>query len=173
MNNWWMDNLNPNGLSQGDIVADIPFGISVFPPSALSKQSGKGGTQIWQQCKLENADHFLFKGQRTNAIVVSHSCDLDKKEVKARVLVAPIRRLETLTEEARELVLMQKRISLMPLPAIPTLDSHYADLRLITPIDRQFLTDVSRIASMTDSGVERLQAQLAAFFLRKTLPIQS
>ena len=63
----------------------------------------------------------------------------------------------------------QREWAFLPLPDVPELGDYYADLRLIHPVDRRFLRDDSRLASMTDEATLRLQAQLVGFFTRKRL----
>ncbi len=170
MTSWWRDTLNSEGLSQGDVIQEIPFGISLNPPLSLTKTTGKGGAELWKQgvSAVAGTKNFLFYGNTFHALVLSHSCDLDKHERKGRAIVAPIRPIDCLNSDDRTTVLCQSRRSLMPLPDIPTLGSYYADLRLISSVDRKMIED-GRIASMSELGVQRLHAQLAVFFLRLDL----
>lgn len=165
---WWREAPNPKGLSQGDVVGVLPFAVSPAPPIGLRKETARGGRAVWAEVEPPKAQatDLLFKGQLVPGLVVSHSCDLDKNERKARVLVVPTRELAALETVNRQQVLEQRRRALMPLPAIPSLGDRYADLRLMTAVDRGLLPDETRVASMTDHGVRRLQAQLASFFLR-------
>jgi hypothetical protein len=104
--------------------------------------------------------------------VISHSCEIDKlKETgEGRVLVAPVLSIDGLEPEMRTTVLQQEHLALLPLPEIPTLGTHYADLRLITPVERSLIKDSERIASMTEQGPDRLYAQVFKFIMRKELP---
>lgn len=166
MTSWWRDALNPQGLSQGDIIEKAPVAVSKVPPVSLIRTTGKKGIEIWQSGDADaELKSFLFTGNIFPVVVLSHSCDLDKKEKKAKVIVAPIRTINSLIDQVRDTVMKQSRRALMPLPEIPTLGTYYADLRMMAFIDRK-LTEQKRIASMTDMGGRRLQAQLVAFFTR-------
>ena len=62
-------------------------------------------------------------------------------------------------------VLEQRNRSFLPLTNVPGLDGdYYADLRSITYVDRRSLD--ARVASMSVTGLERLQDQIADFFIR-------
>ena len=161
--NWWLPALNTEGLSQGDVALVLPVAVSTFPSKRLQRGTGKGGLEIWTPTQDQAKNTFLFEGGEYNAIVVSHSCDLDKKEKKGRVLIAPMRPLDTLSDDDKTTVLAQERVALMPLPDV---GGYYADLRLISTTSRAFLGDDRRVASMSPAGVQRLQVQLAQFFLR-------
>jgi len=164
MHEWWATQPNPEGLSQGDVVIEIPVGASVFPLVQLKKQTTKGGVEAW--VPHETGEHLLFRGNTYNGIVLSHDCEIDKHEKKQRVLVAPMTLLSALPDTSREQVMLQARRSLMPLVGVPTIGDYYADLRLIQAVDRQFLANEQRRASMSEVGQTRLRAQLAVFFLR-------
>jgi len=56
----------------------------------------------------------------------------------------------------------------MPLPGVPQLGDYYADLRCLMWLDRKIVDQNKRIASMSEEGVLRLQAQLIGFFTRKS-----
>jgi hypothetical protein len=166
MNSWWRSDLNPDGLSQGDIIKQSPIAFSPVPEVLLIKATGKGGLETWQQgISKSKPQHFLYDGDFFPSIVLSYSCELDKKEKKGRVIVAPIRLIGNLEEKVRTDVLSQKRRALMPLPDVPELGTYYADFRMMSVINRKGM-DENRLASMTESGVMRLQAQLVAFFTR-------
>jgi hypothetical protein len=167
---WWRPGLNPQGLSQGDVVQPLPIAVSVFPPKRLQQGTGKRGVEIWTPTSNPAKSHFLFEGREDLVIVVSHDCDLDKEHRNAKVLVAPVRRLDALPPEVQASILGQEHISMMPLPDVPGLGNHYANLRLISPTPREFLSEERRVASMSVEGVERTQVQLAKFFTRLAPP---
>jgi hypothetical protein len=87
----------------------------------------------------------------------------------ARVLLAPISSLEKLLPEQRQPIVEQRSYSKMPLPDIPGLGDYYVDLNCFMSLDRKIVDHIKRIASMSENGVTRLQAQLFGFFSRKTL----
>lgn len=164
---WWAKDLDPRGLSQGDVVADVPFGTFPVPPVALSKSTIKGGVTAWLESGPPGGP-YLVQGGRFPAIVLSHDCELDKPQRKPRVLAAPLRPMSELESSVSAEVLAQRRLSLMPVPAIPTLGHYYADLRLIQNFDRAIL-DSARVASMSQEGLGRLRAQVVAFLFRLDL----
>ena len=100
---WWRPDLNDKGLSQGDVIRDLPFAISVDPPTRLKKSAGKGGVESWnptaRSSKGGSKQHYLFEGKEAPGLVVSHSCDLDKPVDRSRVLVAPVRPITALESE--------------------------------------------------------------------------
>jgi hypothetical protein len=171
---WWLPDLQP-ALSQGDVLLDCVAGAAVVHPrQAVKRASLAGAADAWVVDPAETPDQndiltLLAKGRISAALVVSHSCELDKGERKARVHVAEVRPMASLQPDARERIMSQSRISLMPLPDLPTLGDCYADLRTIGGIDRRAALAAPKVASMTDAAVARLQAQLVAFFTRLKL----
>ncbi len=167
---WWRSELNPLGMSQGDFLAPILFSIAVAPVSRLAGATIKGRGQGWapDTSKGESSEpaNYLSRGAFSHAVVLSHSCDLDKERNTMRVLVAPAFPIARIREDERDDVLMQRKIHLMPLPEVPTLGTHYVDFRLTTVVDRKMVTDDLRIASMSESAISRLYAQILVFFTR-------
>lgn len=168
---WWRGELNTDGLSQGDLVKPLPFATTVVPPERIKRKTARGGAQTlascgWSPVASTGKELFLFQGKGGFALVISHSCDLDKRERRSPVLCAPVRAADALPDHVRQRVFAQERISLMPLPAIPGHGDHYADLRSISPMPRELLAEESRIASMSPHGLSRLLAQLVKFFTR-------
>ena len=167
---WWRPHLNEDGLSQGDVVGAVPFVNSVAPPAMLKKATGKGGAETWVPTadppKKSANPYYLSEGREALALVVSHGCELDEETARPRVLVAPVRGVHTLSETARERLLEQQSRRMVPLPDLPGHGTCFADLRLIMSISRELIPDESRLASMSETGVKRLQVQLAVFFAR-------
>jgi hypothetical protein len=168
---WWLQNLAAE-LSQGDIVHGVVVGLPVHPAVHLQKTTVKGNQQVWSPGS-PNPDsngilRLLAEGRECDVLVVSHSCEIDKKDRKKRVLIAPIATADRLST-SREAVFEQREPALFPLLDVPQLGDCYADLRLIHPVDRGFLRNEDRLASMTEEGVVRLQAQLVGFFTCKDL----
>jgi len=108
---------------------------------------------------------YIARGVESAVIVLSHSCEIDKEERKARVLVAPVRAASTLTDATREKVFAGQRYSFVPLLAVPVLGECYVDLRNLLSVNKNALVD--RIASMTPDGIETLQTRLIGFFTRR------
>lgn len=164
---WWAPGIKAT-LSQGDVVLQIPLGISVVPAEFLQRSTFSGGVSGWtsKTHRVGVSDHMLAKGKLIDAIVVSHSCDLDKEREKGRVLVAPILPISGLRDDVRRRVLAQETVNLLALPDLPTLGTSYANLRLIGVVDRELVDAASRVASLSDNGLVRLKAQLIYFFTR-------
>lgn len=148
-------------------MTSAPCGYPVHPLVQLDKRTGKGNTETWVPSKDNpKCDHLLSKGRPEVCIVLSHSCDLDKKERSGRVIVAPAKPLDRVQEPVRQLILAQERLSMMPLPNVPGLGDLYVDLRVMLSLYRQHCEQARKLASMTAEGQKRLQAQLIAFFAR-------
>jgi hypothetical protein len=171
---WWAPQLNPLGLSQGDLLAPAPIGTARVPPGYIGKDSWpRGGRNYWpeypefQPGKNDPSGLFLAKGSMANCIVISHSCELDDKPNVGRVLVAPARPIEVVPDVGfRERIMAGARRAFMPLPGVPERGDMYADLRMIAYVERALVPDANRLHSMTDEAVLRLQAQIVGFFSR-------
>ena len=152
----------------------MPIGTAYPPITYLGRETyPRKGTDYWPQrkaietFKTDGTGLYVARGRVTRALVVSHSCELDDKPDVTRVLmalIAPLSQVEN--ERARARILEQKRRALLPLPDLPELGDHYADLRCIAYVDRKLVTDAQREFSMSDDGVIRLRAQLIEFFTR-------
>lgn len=119
--------------------------------------------------RTDSTGLFIARGRIVRALVVTHSCELDK-ELDGRVLVAMTAPLSVVQDPAkRAAILEQKRRAFMPLPDVPGEGDMYADLRTIAYVDRKLVPDSSRKCSMTEEGVVRLRAQLIEYFTR--LPV--
>jgi len=169
---WWAERLQKE-LSQGDIVVDLPVFQATQPVKHLKKATYKNNVPGWVESDESALDgarngHFLATGKLCSAIVISHSCELDKG--KGRVAVAPIAPISSVSAPQREAILNQTHFALIPLPEIPEIGTCYADLRSISVLHRDLVDSRRRIASMSDAATERLIAQIVAFFTRKKLP---
>ena len=102
-------------------------------------------------------------------MVVSHSCEIDKKGGKGPVLVAPVLSL-ALTIKAptdRDFIRSGRRFAFFYVPAQGTLvEESYVDLRGTTYLRRKALDSSTRVLSSSADGVERLVAHLVAFLTR-------
>nr|WP_311527975.1 hypothetical protein [uncultured Ralstonia sp.] len=176
---WWAEAVQ-TALSQGDIVTGLPLFSVLAPVPFLTKKSIKGGQEAWIQTEAPATTtttpiSALANGKMSAAIVLSHSCELDKKRNGARVLMAPVKPLGELglSEEAAAQVLQQQVFALFPLPDVPGIGTVVADLRSTTSVPRAIVDDGTRIASMTTAALRRLAAQLVGFYLRLELPAQA
>ncbi|HVT34253.1 MAG TPA: hypothetical protein VHE37_01615 [Nevskiaceae bacterium] len=143
--------------------------VSRTPQQYLQRQTVKGGTAWYVRDNALLTDqriHLLAWGHEALAVLVlSHGCEIDKKN-SARVLVAPVQKIDALEEPVRTKVMSQQDWSLMPLPNVAGLGDCFADLRLITPLQKPVLESCRKYSSMTDAAVARLKAQIHAFFFR-------
>lgn len=172
----WSPTLNPRGLSQGDILVDVPVAATKVPLTFVSHAGFKDsrGKTIWTQydalqpMKDEPSGHWLAKGRITRALVLTHSCDLDDLKDSERILVAPIAEIKQVTssEEDRQRIMQGARSNYVALPGVPGVGNCYADLRSICPLDRFLFSAGSRMCSMTDDAVAILRAQLIVHFTR-------
>lgn len=170
---WWLEGLNPKGLSQGDIVSQLLIGATDHPVKHLAKQPlEKAGKRLWEEVselqpfKTDSRALYIARGRLTYAIVVSHSCELDKKNSNL-VLLAPIAPLDRITDtNAKANILAQRRQAFLPLPDVPGLGTCYADFRTLSYVEMKTIPDNTRQVSMSDEGVLRLRAQIVAFFSR-------
>lgn len=174
---WWSTKLEAR-LSQGDVLKELLLGAAARPLVFLAKAS-VGGKRVWEERSDFEPDndglgHFLARGRLVPAIVVSHDCTMDNDGQRSRIAVAPMAPLSTLRNldpKYKEAVLNQEQRSLLPLTNLPGLNGDfYADLRLITPVDRRVVDATTRVASMSAEGLERLQHQLADYYIRIDIP---
>jgi hypothetical protein len=176
---WWATKLEGN-LSQGDVLKEVLIGLPARPLVFLHRTS-LGGKRVWEEHPSFEPDndglgYFLGRGRLVPAIVVSHDCTMDNDGQRSRISVAPMAPLSTLAQtdpKYREAALNQQQRSLLPLTNVPGLNADfYADLRLITPLDRRVIDSATRIASMSPEGLERLQHQIADHFIRFDIPAE-
>jgi len=126
MAGWWRTELNPRGLSQGDIIRSLISGSAAVPIRPLRSRplpKGKAGWEELPDWMPGNNDvgNYLAVGKVLPCLVVSHSCDLEKPKETARVLLAPMRSIAPFKPEDQEAILLQLNANLFPLPDIPGL----------------------------------------------------
>lgn len=163
-------------LSQGDLLGDTWIGSQPSPRVGLKRgATAKGGSVIWNEqdtwtAGSDGCGYFLGRGRQAYSLVLSHSCEIDKRGGKAPVLVAPVLSLldHTKDESQREFVRAGRRYAFFYLGNLPCgLDGEfYADLRAITYLPRAVLDELPRIASGSGAGVQELSTHLVAFFTR-------
>lgn len=167
---WWAESLRAE-LSQGDIVADLPFAFFRHPLTHLKQIAVRKHPLVWEpsavpQLSTATQTHYALAGcSISHGVIVSHDCAIDKKSGQSRVLAAPVVDVGTLDSATRQSVRDQRHLSMMYLGEVPMLGEGYADLRLISPITRELIDRGARQASMSNAGRERLGAQLLTFFV--------
>lgn len=173
MSAWWAAELEQH-LSQGDVISEMIVPVldehTYLRKEAVPKVGPVWLEGPWTPNPHTGMGHYLGRGKRLGALVLNHSCELDKLTGKHRVLVATIAPISAVTDKvAAENIMAQRRVSALPLPDVPGLGDCYADLRVIGAVQRSTI-DQKRIASMTPEAIKRLQLQLIAFFARVGLP---
>lgn len=174
----WSPTLNQQGLSQGDVLVDVPVGATKVPLTFISKEPfpQKGGRVVYtrydtlQEYPNEpGAGNWIAKGRIGRALVISHDCDLDDVKDTERVVCAPVYEISRVTSSAedRERIMRGARPTYVALPGVPGVGDCYAELRSLFPLDRHlFSVTTSRLCSMTDEAVAMLRAQLVHYFTR-------
>lgn len=171
MLDFWAAGIAPE-LSQGDLLSGVWVGSSVSPRKALQAgQTLKGGTATWVEGgwkpAADGAGNFLARGRDVESIVISQSCELDKKGSSAPVLIAPVFQLRVVQEEHRDRIRSGSRYAFLYLPAVEGLfEESYADLRMLNYVQRKLIDEGERRLSVTQKGEARLAAQVVAFLTR-------
>jgi hypothetical protein len=167
---WWRPLTAEPRLSQGDILADATFALPAHPRQPLVKHTFGGGAVGWKDSAwTEDASgfcHLLGRGRVVAAIVVTHGCQLDKKEKKGRVTLAPVAQIANAKEEDRDNIMAGLRIALAPLPGIDGLGDCYADLRGMVAFDRKVIDQLTRVATMTRPAMADFRERVGVFFVR-------
>lgn len=171
---WWLPQLRAE-VSQGDVIASVPFLIATVPIAYLQYTDGAKGKPCWAETdapviqKKTQRMHALGAFVPRNGIILSHDCEIDKAKERPRMLFAPVALISDLPPETQTVVLAQGHLALVPLPDLPSAGMCYADLRAMTTVPSSLIDGHERLASMTDQGRARLHAYLVAFLLRKKL----
>lgn len=165
---WWAPALEPR-LSQGDLLDDTVFALARHPLTPLTKASlgGKPGYVPGDWSPDSNGvAELLAAGRRGYALVLTHSCELDKAKAGGRVIVCPVQPIATIPTDQRPEIYAQKPWSKMPLPSVLGRGDFVADLHLSMAIDRRVVDTTPRLTSMTKDARRRLRLQLIAFYTR-------
>ncbi|MDO9357894.1 MAG: hypothetical protein Q7T70_02735 [Polaromonas sp.] len=129
--------------------------------------------RYWQEtawkADQQGFGHFLSRGRAVQALILSQSCEIDKKGGKAPVLFAPVLDLQnSVKDEAqREIIRSGSRFAFFYLPALAgILPESYVDLRAISYAPRAVMDAWLRQGSASEDGANLLAAHLVAFFTR-------
>jgi hypothetical protein len=169
---WWKSLEQEPRLSQGDVVTGISFATLLHPAVPVVKNAVQGHGTIWKPCSWtpdkQGYCHCVARGRLASALVLTHSCTLDKPLSRQRVVIAPISVLvdQVSDQTVRDNIMSGGNIAFVPLPSVPVLGDCYADLRLMTAINRDVLEMKNRIATMTEVGVRVIQERVSGFFVR-------
>lgn len=175
----WAAQLNPRGLSQGDVLRDLPVGMPWVPLVFVSKNVWPRTPEKLYYPKRDALERlsphdpndltglFIARGLVCRALVINHSCDLDDAEDTDRIVVAPIWPLAGVSNpEARERIRAGARRTFVSLRDVPNAGDCYADLGSVAPVDRRLFTNAHRELSMTEEALLQLRAQIADYFCR-------
>jgi len=167
---WWRPLDEEARLSQGDILAETTFGLLAHPRRPLTKHAVPGGALVWKESAWtpdgDGYCHFLARGRVATAIVLTHSCQIEKPGRPGRVILAPVTPIAAAHLQDRETIMAGSRLSFAPLPAIPEFGDCYADLRVMVGFDRKVVDQLRRVATMTPAGTADLKERIAIFFVR-------
>ena len=175
-------------LSQGDIVAEVPWGVADDPllvcrPHHATSDDG--------QARYKPADKWAdpaafnrgrrelthFPTELGLALVLWHDCELDKFEKKGKppsswfAGVLPILSMANMDAENIQRTQELQKTSAFPLPAAPELgiaEPSYVDFRHILPVKQSLLK--ARKGTLSTQMRNALYAHLFRFFTRKDEP---
>lgn len=181
--------IDPGVLNQGDIVDHVPWGLINAPttlcrPSNRQVSSGKAfyGSveEPLKPAPWTHEPEFIHAvAHEGMALVLWHGCQIDKWKnrglaeekiaQKAFVAIAPIIELGAFQPvEKQPDVMAGKQYALFPLPSFTagerTIPNSYVDLRHIWSVRQSSLN--SRLASLSQTALNSLYAQLFTFFTR-------
>lgn len=170
---YWADGIESE-LTQGDLLQDVWVGSSVSPRRALESGNMKNTTPTWEECgsalkpNHSGLGHFLARGRSGYAIVISHSCEIDKPRARVLVLVAQVTPLSQLNDATTcENIRQGRRQAFLFLPGIENIfPESYADLRTICYLDKTITDSCVRLRSVTQNGMNLLQCQIVSFVTR-------
>jgi len=161
-------------LSQGDLLAGAWVGCTIHPRTALKKVTGKHGATLWHEASslvpgTDGKAPYLSRGQQALTLVLSQSCEIDKKGGKLPVLLAPVLPLSNLPSQMQENVRAARRHAFLHVPAVGSVPESYCDLRAICFVPRPVVDELGRIASTSEEGELRIAAQVMMFLFRRDI----
>jgi hypothetical protein len=117
----------------------------------------------------ETKERVEAEGQLSLALVLTHDCEIENEDRRSHRLVALVRPLEVLNDNDQAVVVEGRHFGRLYLPSWSDagLPESYADLRRITTLREDALTEERRLASMTDFGREVVQDALIRYLTEK------
>lgn len=166
-------------ISQGDIFRDVP---SVYVPDpeiviVRRRESARGSVgdlytvgdeeRQPQQAFNPNGDHFVGTVQLANAILLTHSCEVDNSP-RSTVTFGLIRPIRLVPEDAREAIRAGRNLRLMYLPANdgPAFEESYVDFSRLTSVRREAVREDARVLSATDLLLKAIYLGLVRYVTR-------
>lgn len=173
--NWWLPELRPE-LEQGDIIeTDLHFQLDV-PIKYLERgQTSKNHKQNWEEADSPKSPsnnvnpRILAHISGSYGLVLSYGCEIDKTKSSQTILIAPVVSLSKLDPSLHQKILNQEVFRYLPIVGLTKIGDSYANLSKTFALQKQLVVS-SRINSMTDEGIRRVQAQLVGYYTRKKLP---
>ena len=162
-------------ISQGDIVADVPFTGLTKPPIFLKHANIGANRPAWEETaspmhsKKTDRTPVLVAFKPLSGIILTRDCELDKERSNPRILFAPVGLLSSLPQETQDQINKQAHRASIPLPELPGLGNCFADLRGMASVPTGAVDMKKRRASMTDAARMRVHASLVAFLLGRLL----
>lgn len=158
-------------LSPGDLLTGALIGSSEMPPVPLKLKSFKAGETAWAEIPWtpdgNGRGNFLAVGRMVAIMVISHGCEIDKKDGKSPILVAPVFPISALSQDHQTVVRAGERHAFLPVPEVAGhIAESYVDLRLVSYLQRPMIQSLTRAGSATLEGQDRLAAHLIGFLTR-------
>ena len=173
---------DPNPLFQGDGIARFvlpeptqkpliarPLGV---PVSASSECDPKDILRVFGQDQLADAfyggrEAIVVGATLSTVVVISQSCDVQRKPFLTVAAVRPIRLIEN-TQRREDVKRIDRVLQYFALPAGPNIEESFVDLTLLYSVPRELLVSVlpNRLFSMTTSFRQNFQWAIMQFFGR-------
>ena len=180
---WYDPHPDPSSIYQGDLLVDVP--VVLMPPAGdgpwvllrpslpLTLEDALAGNipKIFRP-HAENASNVmawtgqqelvLAKGIKTPIIVVTQTCDIDRRRF---IHVAPVYGVEGLDQRKIESLALNEIQYWFYLPDNPPARPvrQFADLSQIVPVHNSYLRRARRLERLTPLATTELQKKLASF----------
>jgi hypothetical protein len=173
---WWLPELRPE-LEQGDIIeTELQFQLDVPIKYLVRGQTSKNQKRNWEESDVpkssskEEKPRILSNIDGQYGLVLSYGCEIDKTKPSQSILIAPVVPLSKLPSQLHQTILNQQVFRYLPIVGLPDIEPCYANLSKTFALQKQLIEPSSRIRSMTNEGILRVQAQLVGYYTRAKLP---
>jgi hypothetical protein len=156
-------------FSQGDILYVAPH-VFLDPP-LFALQPQENGLHMFEQEPFSNFDDaagqkVVATCKRDKAIVLTHDCEMDKKQI-LRWHLCPVVPLSKLRPENQDRVKRNRIYSMFFLPRYGTvLMDSFVDFTHISTVGMDFIKTGQRILSLSDVGRQGLYVQFFRWLTR-------
>lgn len=167
------DEIDSKIILQGDIIEDFCF--ITHPVGKLSFVSNSPNIIPAPEKGIYGEPMVLGRPKKSRAIVISHSCDIQRREFVQVCPVFELSKMNDLSEEAKqktnldkflESVRGQKTFYYLFLPASNFFPESYVDLTMINSAPRTILNNHTRVLTLSPSGRHLLGYKLMNLYLR-------